>query len=72
MRFDLMQFLQVGFSSPHLMRRLRHVRQPVLTRRRGSFWAEAEEVAWVEVSECLSSEAESERRSSEGEVEVGA
>lgn len=25
-----MQLLQMGLSSPHLMRRLRHVRQPVL------------------------------------------
>ena len=27
-----MQLLQVGLSSPHLMRRLRHVRQPVFVR----------------------------------------
>ena len=32
MRFDLMQLLQWGFSSPHLIRRLLQVKQPVFVR----------------------------------------
>jgi hypothetical protein len=31
-RLDLMQLPQIGRSSPHLMRRLRHVKQPVFVR----------------------------------------
>jgi hypothetical protein len=31
-RLDLMQLPQIGRSSPHLMRRLRQVKQPVLVR----------------------------------------
>lgn len=44
-RFDLMQLLQMGLSSPHLMRRFRHVRHPVLVLLRAFVLVSVEDLA---------------------------